>query len=352
MSLKKKGAPHVKYYIGTAFHKACELNALYPYSDPVELIDDWLDSEKRDIDTTYKKQIGTFMSDDEFKLLDESGELVKSLVSRYFHKYGQDNPIKPFKYVAPEVSFKIPLLQDRPVYLVGTIDGVGIDEHGALGVVEHKTFSPGRAKKAEDFEHDPQTMGYEYALWRLTGVMPTWAMYDGVAKAIPVAPKVLRNGKLSVDKSITTTYKIYMDAILANGEDPADPRFGSVLETLAFQDQVESANPFFTRYHVSIKRRAMETFENNLLAQARDMWQARENPERRYPHRPWQGCGDCDYRDVCDAIQYQEDVDDVVYSGYTVGTYGTLESLKDLTPQTVTDVETLKSAIAARRSNA
>lgn len=349
MSLKKKGAPYQKYYIGTGFHKACELNALHPLRNPVHMIDEWLEAEKQKIYTTYEAQVGVKMSDSEIQMIAESDELIRSLTSGYFEKYDPVNPLAPYKYVAPEVSFKIPLLSDRPVFLVGTIDGVGIDEFGALGVIEHKTYSPGRAKKAEDYEHDPQTMGYEYALWRLTGVMPTWALYDGVAKAIPGAPKKLRNGKISVDKSVPTTYAIYMKAILENGEDPLDPRFDEIIEKLSFQDQSASSDPFFTRYQVRIKPKAMQTFENNLLAQVRDMWDTRAYPEKRYPHRPWTGCGDCDYRDVCDAIQYQDGLDNVVSASYTVGTYGTTESLKDLTPQTVTDVASLKAAIANRR---
>lgn len=349
MSLKKKGAPYQKYYIGTGFHKACELNARYPHRNPVEMIDDWLEDEKQKIYKTYAAQIGSAISGSEIVMLSEADDLIKSLTSRYFDKYGTENPLAPYKCVAPEVSFKIPLLADRPVFLVGTIDGVGIDEFNSLGVVEHKTYSPGRAKKAVDFEQDAQTMGYVYALWRLTGILPTWAMYNGVAKAIPGEPKVLRSGKISVDKSVPTTYKIYMRAILDNGEDPWDPRFADILEKLAFQDSTSSADPFFTRYDVRIKQKAMQTFENNLLSQVRDMWDAREYSEKRYPHRPWTGCGDCDYRDVCDAIQFQDGLDNVVAASYTVGTYGTTESLKDLTPQTVTDVESLKAAIANRR---
>jgi len=349
MSLKKKGAPQQKFYIGTAFHKACELNALHPKEDIYELTYDWLNKEADKIAAKYHEQVGTPLSDQEKDLLLESRSMVLGMVQRYFAKYGTDNPIAPFKYVAPEVSFKIPLLSDRPVYLVGTIDGVGIDEFGALGVVEHKTFSPGRAKKEVDYEMDAQTMGYQYALWRLTGVMPSWSMYDGVAKAIPVAPRVLRNGKLSVDKSTPTTYALYLQAILDNDEDPDGPRFADILEKLAFQDSAAGADPFFTRYYVSTKRKALETFEQNLLSQARDMWVARDDSEKRYPHRPWTGCSDCDFRDVCDAIQYQEDVDKVAEASYTIGTYGTAEALKDLTPQTVTDVESLKAAIANKR---
>ena len=349
MSLVKKGPPQQRYYIGTAFHKACELNALEPADDPLEATSSWLDTETAKIEEKYRAQTGALgLSTEEYTMLDESRELILGLVSGYFDKYGTTNPIAPLTYVAPEVSFKIPILSDRPVYLVGTLDGVAVDEFGGLWIAEHKTYSPGRAKKAIDMETDAQTMGYAYALWRLTGIMPTGVMYDGVAKVVPKQPKVLKNGKLSVDKTLVTTYKLYVQAILDNGEDPDDRRFTEILEKLVWQDH-NNADPFFTRYMVNLKYKAIETFERNLLAQVRDMWTAREDEEKRYPNFPWNGCGDCDYRDVCQAMQFQEDVDNVVATAYTVGTYGTLEGLKDLSPQTVTDVESLKIAIAKRR---
>lgn len=351
LSLKKNGPPQQRYYIGTAFHKACELNALNPNEDPIAPVREWLDKEATKIADKYEATIGVRMSDEEFAMLAESREIVLGLASRYFDKYGRANPIAPLTYVAPEVSFKIPLLSDRPVYLVGTIDGVAVDEFGALWVAEHKTYAPGRAKKPEDLETDAQTMGYAYALWRLTGIMPSGVMYDGVAKAFPDPPKVLKNGKLSVDKSVPTTYKIYMQALLAAGEDPYDPRYTDILEKLAWQE-ASGSDPFFTRHLIKIKHRSIETFESNLLAQVRDMWTAREDEEKRYPNFPWNGCGDCDYRDVCNAIQFQEDVDNVIASSYTVGTYGTTEALKDLSPQTVTDVASLKTAIENKRKKA
>ncbi len=160
---------------------------------------------------------------------------------------------------------------------------------------------------------------------------------------------MLKNGKISVDKSIVTTYAVYTYAVLVNGEDPSDPRFAEILERLAWQDQTPDADPFFTRHMIKIKRAGLETFEANLMQQVRDMWDAREDPVKRYPTFPWQGCGDCDYRDVCHAIQFKEDVDNVIEPSYTVGTYGTMESLKDLEPQSVTDVESLITAIAAKR---
>jgi PD-(D/E)XK nuclease superfamily protein len=349
MSLKKKGAPQQRYYIGTAFHKACELNASHPERNVTEMMDEWMATERTKLEAEYREQIGTGMSDQELGMLNESGEIVTSLVSQYFEKYGTENPVAPMTYVAPEVSFKIPLLSDRPVYLVGTIDGIGIDEYGGLGVIEHKTYSTGRAKKSADIETDTQVMGYSYALWRLTGIIPTWAMYDGVAKATPSVPKVLKNGKLSVDKRISTTYKVFMEAVLANGEDPDDPRFEEIIERLAWQDQ-SGSDPFFTRHVVSVKQKALAMFEKNLMSQARDMWVARDDEEKRYPNFPWQGCGgDCDFQDVCRSMQFGEDVDSVVASGYTKGTYGTMEGLRDLPPQTVTDVASLKAAIATKR---
>src|SRR5260221_231855 len=92
MSLKKKGAPYQRYYIGTGFHKACELNALYPHRNPVDMIDDWLETEKQKIYKAYEVQIGARMSDSEIIMLSESDDLIKGLTSRYFEKYGQANP--------------------------------------------------------------------------------------------------------------------------------------------------------------------------------------------------------------------------------------------------------------------
>jgi hypothetical protein len=331
-------------WMGTAFHKALGANMVGEEWRPV--LETFLKQQMAEIAQVYEERLGVPMHREEIEVLYKQAKLVRDCLENYFEYYGEVNTYHPYEPIASEIPFTIPfdhVLEglDTPykhVLIAGTVDGVMVDQDGGLVLIDHKSFT----QKADlrDLALDHQFTGYVACFYLLTGQPVRTFVYNGINKKVPTIPKVLTGsgptyGRLSRDKTIVTTEKTYRQAILDNNEDPNDPYYAEHLAKLRLIDR--TANPFFVRYDIPVLKSNVMAWIENVEEILREV---AVGPRITY-NRRWEGCWDCNVRDLCDAKLRGENVEWLIDNHYRVGTYGTRDAIATLETASVFDVKSL-----------
>lgn len=321
-SLRHKTTPKMFFVVGSAVHAAIEGQA--NGEDPLHSFEAYVSREREERKLAYREEVGSTPWQSEMESFDESVDLARSLVGQYFCHYSVENPLEDLglKYVATEVPFSIPLREG--VNFVGTFDGVATDiaSESFFYLVENKTAA--RKPAMHDFWRRNQPIGYTWAFRTLTGHTPAGILYNGILKRVISSPKVLKSGKLSVDKSASVTTKTFLEAINRGGHEPTQ-----YLEYLEFLQERETNGDdrFFHRELHSYSNHELDDWGESLISISHDM----TDPALRiYPNR--NSCSNCLVRDICEAMDYGEDVDSVVSTRYKLGKYGTMDAVDGATP--------------------
>jgi PD-(D/E)XK nuclease superfamily len=347
--LVPKGVPVAALHIGTAVHHVCEAQAVG--LDPMVELDRWFDAQLRKYRARYEERVGTSPSAFEYSAADKDRAFVTAIMRNYFNRWGWENPIKPFRYIIPELSFDIPfphiLTKDgREMHLVGTTDGVAELEIGPgefeYYAVEHK--SAAQRPNLEDLKVDHQMLGYSACLSHILGVKMAGVLYDGIIKKLPAAPKVRLDGRLSKE-FISTTAQEFQQALINNGQKPADPEYASLLQRLRAQER-SRISPFWVRHKVQYTAHAERHWVLNVEKILRRI---ASDPEITY-NRPWGGCWSCMVDPLCRTQINGGDLEYALQS-YTKGEYGTRVALRLLKPTQMNSIEDLRR-IAAERTAA
>ena len=329
-SLMRQGSPAPALHIGSAFHYVRAKHAM-DGQDPLDACREFFAESTRHLDEQYMRMVGTVMSLEERQLIDEQRMMVLRLISTYYDRFGLDNPIKPYEHIASEVTFRVPLVTEHDIWLIGTIDEVVLDPDGNPVPLEVKTYSRRPDKKNWRYNH--QLYGYACALSILTGHPVNYGLYDGIRKKDPTIPQILKNGDVS-RKWIDTTYEMYREAVELTHNGKIPNQYLDILNRLKARDH-SPENAFTTRFRVPISRRAMSQWWNAAKIIAME---AAHQPNI-VPNFEWQGCPMCRVKDLCHAIQSgDEEVEKRVVA---------MEFRKSVTP-TVSTVRTAKR-IAQRR---
>jgi hypothetical protein len=351
--------PAVHFYIGNAFHAAMEGQALG--LPPIATMDAWCERKRTQYAKDYAVQYGRPIDPHKLHQLKEPEALARAMVEQYFERYGWENPLESagLKYIAPEISFRIPIEGARTpsgeqIHLVGTIDGLAeeLDNPGNIWGVEHKTYSV-KADLAS-LMFDDQMTGYSYAAWILLGTPLTGFLYDGANKVKPKVPAVLRGegphkGKLSRAIEGPMTFRSYKAAVLELGHDPTDEYYAPMLQKLKLREAMDE-NAFHVRHKLDFGIDQMLHWERHLLTEARNMGRlAGVALMDLVPNRVWSGCWDCDVQDLCAALTLDEDIEALVAEKYTVGTYGTRAAQKDMEAETVSSISDLREIVERRK---
>jgi PD-(D/E)XK nuclease superfamily protein len=293
-SLMKQGPPTAALHIGSAFHYATAMHSEHG-ADPEQAVREFFALSLERVEKQYLASVGTLMSNEERAPIEEMRLVALSLIRTYYERHGYENPIKPFQHVASELTFRIPLVKEHDVWLIGTIDEVALDTDGNPVPIEKKTYSRRPDKKKWRFNH--QLYGYACALSILTGHPVNYACYDGIRKKEPTIPKILKNGHVS-RKWIDTTYEQYREVVLATHDGEVPNEYLDILNRLNARDH-SPENAFTTRFKVPISSRAMLKWWDDAKAVAME---AAHYP-RIYPNFNWQGCPECRHVDLCHAVQ-------------------------------------------------
>lgn len=336
-SLVKQGAPTPALHIGSAFHYATARHSHYG-DDPEQAVREFFTDSIANLQIRYRKMVGAPMSNQELTLIDDQRMVALQLIRTYYERHGLKNPIRPFKHVASEVTFKLPLVREYDVWLIGTIDEIAIDPDDCPVPIERKTYTRKPDRKNWRFNH--QIYGYSCALSILTGKPVNYAAYDGIRKKEPTIPQILKSGDVS-KKWIDTTYQVYREVLLNhyNGEIPNG--YLDMLNRLKARD-TGPENAFTSRFRIPISRVAMARWWDDAQAVAME---AAHYP-RIIPNFEWQGCPMCRQKDLCHAIQAGDKnaQREIIRSDYKKGTTPTVTTVRSGVPlaeRRVKDVQQL-----------
>jgi PD-(D/E)XK nuclease superfamily len=346
-SLTQRRAPQTQFHTGSLMHEGIE--AKVKGLDPFEAMDRFMQEERESLRAAYAEQTGgNSMSETEMFRLSESYKMAVGMMKHYEQRYGDDPLLHEgvrWKYISAELSFKIDTgivaKDDRKVYLVGTIDGVGVDEDDPtrLAVIEHKTYAQKPDLKHLTYDH--QQLGYVMCLQQLVKAPVTGCLYDGIMKRIPQPPKLLQNGDFSQAMDQPVSYWSYKEALVRRYGVKPDPeirrKYAPALQKLKLRD-LQDQSPWFSRKFVAYPQSQLRQWWCNTMDVLTDM----VNDPRIYYNRSWMGCYDCWVQDLCDAQSRGGNFEYVRDTEYQVGGYRPqYRRMLKITPENVSSVEDL-----------
>jgi hypothetical protein len=353
-SLRHRSSPRFYLTAGTALHAAIQTMAdgYWTLTDPVSVAREVIDKEREAKIDAYKHENGFKPWPQELEQFETDAEFTLALVSQYFDQYpaGHELDDQGLTYIATEVPFKIDITEHldnpgRTVYFVGTIDGVAVDNDDRLFIVENKSYS--QQPEVDDLMFHFQSTGYAVAIELLTGQPITGGLYNGVAKKLIKPPKVLKSGKISVDKRQSTTSQEFFKTCRMLGQNPNHPDYAEFLHFLQSREMAGDTR-FFYREKFFYNEHQKSAWLKDFYEVANEMV---GNP-RIYRTIPYNGCGkqgsDCWYSDVCRSAHSGGDVDYILDKRYTVGSYGTFQEVQGIEPKPVASIDELKDLL---RSN-
>lgn len=149
-----------------------------------------------------------------------------------------------------------------------TPDGLAKDRFGRYWIMEHKTdkIIP---DNTEYLSMDEQCGAYIYALEIATGIRAEGVMYTIARKKVPTPMRTLKDGLLSVDKRVDTTFDYAVRQIVDYHGDGA-PAFKEHYSELLAHLQGKG-NTFFLREYVRRNPNEIATLGEKLAIEAREM---------------------------------------------------------------------------------
>jgi len=148
-------------------------------------------------------------------------ELSVGMLDYYEHQWLRHRtPLQTFVFNGVpqvEVNFRVEIPFDAShwgyddVVYSGTLDRVCIDEYGQLWIVEYKTA---KSIQTLHLANDSQVSSYCWAGQYLYGQPIVGVIYQQHRKDLPKEPRLLANGRLSVDKSQLITASSFREKIL------------------------------------------------------------------------------------------------------------------------------------------
>lgn len=322
-SLSRQGIepnrPAMALWFGTGIHFALEqlykYRKVYPVADQDEetfIEGVWRDWAAKEMDRIAASQGKLW--DEQVAEFNKSVELGVGMLQGYctWSVAADAKDVTGFKrmlYTEKEFAVAVPDESGEPyrfvdisgkaweIWLVGRLDMVVQDWDDRVWILDHKTSKD--RLDPEILTLDDQMTMYMWAAQTILQTPVAGCYYNVLRKKLPTVPKVLASGKgLSKDKSIDTTYEVYLKAIEDNGFDPED--YAEYLNMLLNKD-----TGFFTRVKVHRNPHEIAMAGRMLLLEAIDML----NAPYIYPNPTWDCRWKCDYKDLCLAMNRNDDVE-------------------------------------------
>jgi hypothetical protein len=219
--------------------------------------------------------------------------------------------IEPFKVIATEQSFRIPLEDVRPtkeqVYYTGRFDGIVQDKFGDYWLLEHKGY---KAFDENKLILDDQVSSYIWAAQKLYGITIKGVIYNVLRKKLPaVSLEPMKKGGLSVAANQDTTYEAYRANLDYLG-----------IDRMSYQDFLyslkhEKGNMFFHRSQVTRSQAEIKNVEQQIYDEAYMMLY---HGDIIYPN-PTRDCSwSCDFTSVCLLMQDDGDYEQLLAEQYQI----------------------------------
>jgi hypothetical protein len=223
-----------------------------------------------------------------------------------------------FKPITVERRAFIPLPGTKHV-LTGRLDIFAREVHsGMLAVIDHKTSSGSHAT-GRMLDIDEQGTSYSYIVWRVLNQIPLF-VYDVIKTddggcKVPKAPRILKSGALSKDKSQGTTFEQYLAAIRERGEDTADFEYEEILEVL----RVKGWSDFFVREVSQRNLPQLLSYERRVMLLFAEMERVLADPSLAIPNPSPFRCSGCPYLTVCTQMEDGSDYQYTLDTAYKQG---------------------------------
>ena len=298
--------PNFDLLLGKAIHYALE--RWYGHGeDPLVAYRDTFQAQHMEILTSY-----TFSEDESVELL-ALWNLGFDMLSHYIDVYKSQASV--FSFVLSEFEFCVPI-PDTDGFFEGRIDGIIEDEGGDLWIIEHKT-----AKSFPDPSYfDFMTQPLQY-LWAMQQVIDSdiienipagtplrgWC-YNGLRKAVPKQPKLLKNEREVSIAAIDSTYEVYLNTLQEYGFDPTDERYRDTLSSLQQQ-----GNTFFSRQWWLCTKYELRMIEEELQA----IYEEMSRVDKQWYRTPTPfTCPRCPFLEPCQAEQKGSDAEYLIANFY------------------------------------
>jgi len=267
----------------------------------------WMDWTEQFIQG-QRAELGQVWQEEEEKWVERQA-LGKGMLTHY-ESWAKEND--DFEIVQVEQEFEVLLETPEGVeflaYLIGRFDGVVRDRLGRLLLLEHK--SSAYALDPAILVLDDQTLKYQMAAEKKFGIRLEGVYFNVLRKAVPREPELVyvgtKNERLTVRKDIDTTHQVYMNTIKKHDFDPTD--YKEVLEGLAIK-----GNTFFYRETIRRNTHELELEKRRTFLNAQEMADPNLNI---YPNPTWDCVWDCDFRDLCLAMNEGGDVEFLLRENY------------------------------------
>jgi len=323
-SLRRNLTPlgvYVPFFVGRVIHGA--LDRMYRYGvNPVDEVASLVEEETRHIQQDHPQIYAT-----QIQKVNEQAVLCAAYLQHYV-EWSQvfNGPFndRDLDFINVEQQFNVPLRTDRgfiakSLRKAGKFDGVvRYKKDDKLYLWEIKTTrSINERLKMLDLEE--QADSYAIDAQQMLGEPIAGIIYMLIRKAIPETPEILKNGCLSQNKRIDTTFEHYLACIRAHHKHEATRDFISAKYGDFLQHLLDNANPFFMRICIRRTQEQLIAARNELYAVAREM----TNPRIPIYHHGQPSCNWCVFREPCVAIQQgkHDEAERLLRENYTQNTY-------------------------------
>ena len=223
--------------------------------------------------------------------LDDMQDLAVGMLTNY-HNYSKDND--KFKVLEIEINYNVPVITDNQNESSKfdynfTLDML-VEKKDGLWIKEYKTAAIIDRNYVENLALDNQIDRYSLGVSQLKNKQVKGVIYTVLRKKLPSKPKVLKDGSISSNKAIDTTYEIYYNELIKNEQDPTDPKYFEILEMLKAR-----GNTFIFREEIKRTAKELEEVRRQLYTLCRVM--STNPPIYKCPSRDcsWK----CAYRSLC-----------------------------------------------------
>lgn len=136
---------------------------------------------------------------------------VKAIVERYFDYYREDGLIYPVRRRNRRTELELHIPLTGYISFIGYVDAYPQDEQGRNWLMDHKTCKS--IPTEENRFSDLQLLIYNWMLPQLGYPAPDGVIWDYLRTKAPTQPEMLKAGGFSKNKSIDTTYDVYMGTV-------------------------------------------------------------------------------------------------------------------------------------------
>ena len=235
-------------------------------------------------------------------------DLTIELFKRYIREYQEE----PFEVINTELKFIVPIVnpetncKSKNFNFFGIVDML-VKENGLYWIVEHKTTSALSNQYKKKLTLDNQCIAYIEAIERFLNIKIQGVIYNVIVKSLPVKPKLLKNGSLSIAKNQNTTLELYLEALSENNLLPN--HYSEHLDWLR-----SNRKEYFYREYLTFPKENIQEWREELWDLQKNIREAELKNQYYKNTDNCIGFGVCPYFDICTAIDKQS----IIESSYKI----------------------------------